>query len=124
MTMTRDELFIQVDNSSDEELLHWHAAEADREYRQLLADEYSARIAGADEAIQQAWRDRQAGVEAGFDFAAACERTVAPGTCTGCGTPAATLLPWTPAERLCWDCTDLHLDLLAMAVSGDVAVAR
>ena len=120
MTMTRDELFVQVDNSTDEELLHWHAAEADREYRQLLADEYSARIASADEAVQQAWYARQARVDATHDHAAQCERTVAPGVCTGCERPSAELLPWTPAERLCHRCVSFQLDLLAKAIAeGD-----
>jgi hypothetical protein len=53
------------------------------------------------------------------DFTAACERTVAPGQCTGCEEHAPELLPWTPRERLCWSCTDLQLDLLARAM-GEV----
>lgn len=64
-----------------------------------------------------------AGADAYLDFAAACERTVAPGRCTGCEKPAAELIPWS-GERLCWSCTDLQLDLLAKAVSGDVMVTR
>jgi hypothetical protein len=65
--------------------------------------------------------------DAAHDFTAACERTVAPGTCTSCGTPSPELIPWS-GERLCWECTDLQLDLLAKAVQEDapvyVAVAR
>ena len=118
MTMTRDELFVQVDNSTDEELLHWHRAEADPVYRQLLADEISARVADAgDYALEQAWQDRHAQVDAEHDFTASCERTVAPGVCTGCERPAAELLPWTPVERLCHGCVSYQLDLLAKAIS-------
>lgn len=122
MTMTRDELFVQVDNSTDEELLHWHAAETDAEYRQLLADEYSARIADADEAIIQAWRDRQASVDASHDFTASCERTVAPGQCTGCEEDAPELIPWS-GERLCWRCVDVQLDLMAAAIMEEGAIS-
>jgi hypothetical protein len=50
------------------------------------------------------------------DHAASCERTVAAGRCTGCGEEAGELIPWTPRERLCWRCTDLQLDLLALAM--------
>lgn len=54
------------------------------------------------------------------DFTAQCERTVAPGTCTGCELHADELLPWTPAERLCHQCVSYQLDLLAKAIAeGD-----
>lgn len=61
------------------------------------------------------------------DFAAQCERTVAPGQCTGCEVASPELVPWS-GERLCWSCTDIQLDLLAKAICEDapvyVAVAR
>ena len=64
--------------------------------------------------------DTRACYDAIADFTAACERTVAPGLCTGCEVPAAELLPWS-GERLCMGCVDLQLDLLAKAVrEGDV----
>jgi hypothetical protein len=49
------------------------------------------------------------------DFTASCERTVAPGQCTGCERDAGELIPWS-GERLCWRCVDLQLDLLALAM--------
>ena len=60
--------------------------------------------------------DQAAMVDAQADFTAACERTVAGGTCTGCEEAAGELIPWTPNERLCWRCVDLQLDLLAVAM--------
>lgn len=56
------------------------------------------------------------------DHAASCERTVAAGRCTGCEQEAGELIPWTPRERLCWRCTDLQLDLLALAMGQAWAV--
>lgn len=56
----------------------------------------------------------------GYTWQDVCERTVAGGTCTLCGHDSDELLPWASSERLCWDCTDYQLDLLALAVSGDV----
>jgi hypothetical protein len=48
-------------------------------------------------------------------------------TCTGCGQMTCQLVPWS-GQRLCWDCTDTQLDLMAKAVTEDalvtVAVAR
>jgi hypothetical protein len=39
------------------------------------------------------------------------------GTCTrGCPAPAE--VPWS-RERLCWDCVDRELDLLALALRND-----
>jgi hypothetical protein len=71
--------------------------------------------------------DMRARRDAERDHDARCERTVAPGTCTGCETPAAELLPWS-GERLCVNCADIQLDLLAKAVAEGadvyVAVAR
>jgi hypothetical protein len=48
--------------------------------------------------------------------------------CTGCEkTTDGDLVPWA-GERLCWTCTDLQLDLMALAVQEAspvyVAVAR
>jgi hypothetical protein len=57
-------------------------------------------------------REERAYRDARRDFATACERTVAPGRCTGCEAPAEELIPWS-GERLCWDCTDTQMDLLA-----------
>ena len=44
------------------------------------------------------------------------ESATAGGTCGGCEKEAAELIPWA-SQRLCWDCVDLHLDLLALAVA-------
>lgn len=35
--------------------------------------------------------------------------------CTGCEQGTTELVPWS-GERLCWDCTDLQLDLMAKAL--------
>ena len=65
-------------------------------------------------------RGMRAQEDAERDFTAQCERTVAPGTCTGCERHADELLPWTPAERLCHRCVSYQLDLLAKAIAeGD-----
>lgn len=68
-----------------------------------------------------------AGADAYLDFAASRERTVSPGSCTGCGLPAAELIPWS-GQRLCWPCTDVQLDLMAKVFLAEapvyVAVAR
>jgi hypothetical protein len=55
---------------------------------------------------------------------AACERTVAGGRCTLCERDAPELVPWATAERLCWGCVDVQLDLLARAImdAGPVPV--
>lgn len=66
--------------------------------------------------------DRNARTDAEHDFTAACERTVAPGRCTGCEADADTLIPWS-GERLCWPCTDTQLDLMAQAMTESVMVA-
>jgi hypothetical protein len=60
----------------------------------------------------------EAGVDAYLEFAVSCERTVAPGSCTGCGGEADELIPWS-GQRLCWNCTDAQLDLIAKAVLED-----
>ena len=56
------------------------------------------------------------------------EHTVAGGVCTLCENEASELVPWGTAERLCWGCTDLQIDLLAKAVAEgydvEVMVAR
>lgn len=62
--------------------------------------------------------DQAARRDAVADFTAACERTVRGGQCTGCETPAPELIPWS-GERLCWDCVDTQLDLLAKAILED-----
>lgn len=43
--------------------------------------------------------------------------------CTGCekAVDKGDLIPWS-GQRLCWDCMDFQLDLLAKAVSDDVMV--
>lgn len=38
--------------------------------------------------------------------------------CTGCEKLTAERIPWS-GERLCWDCTDLQLDLLAKALEDE-----
>jgi hypothetical protein len=67
------------------------------------------------------------------DLNASCETTVAAGRCTLCENDAAELVPWTTRERLCWECVDQQMDLLARAVEDilpvevkhlDVAVTR
>lgn len=50
-----------------------------------------------------------------YDEQSAAERTVAGGRCTLCEEDVPELLPWS-GQRLCWDCVDLNLDLLAKAV--------
>lgn len=62
--------------------------------------------------------DQLAMADAQRDFAAACERTVAPGQCTGCEEAAPELIPWS-GQRLCWRCVDLQLDLLAKAIAEE-----
>lgn len=42
------------------------------------------------------------------------EQMVAAGQCTGCEAETGELVPWA-GERLCWNCTDLQLDLMALA---------
>ena len=64
----------------------------------------------------------QARADALADFAAACERTVAPGQCTGCEENAAELIPWS-GEKLCWHCVDVQLDLMAAAILEEGAVS-
>ena len=49
------------------------------------------------------------------DEQSAAERTVAGGRCTLCEEDVPELLPWS-GQRLCWQCVDLNLDLLAKAV--------
>jgi len=49
------------------------------------------------------------------DDTPACERTVAGGTCTQCERRSPELLPWS-GERVCWDCFDRQLDLMAIAI--------
>jgi hypothetical protein len=78
---------------------------------------------GSDESFEKltgdfgpARQELAAQADARRDFTASCERTVAAGQCTGCGAASPELLPWTPRERLCWDCTDLQLDLMALAI--------
>lgn len=56
--------------------------------------------------------------DAQADFASAAERTVAPGRCTLCEEDSPELVPWS-GERLCWNCTDRQLDLLALAVGPE-----
>lgn len=63
-----------------------------------------------------ALQDARAQYDAVEDHAASCERTIAGGRCTGCERESAELLPWTSRERLCWDCADLQLDLMALAI--------
>lgn len=54
-----------------------------------------------------------------------CERTVAGGQCTLCAAGSYELLPWS-GERVCWDCFDRQLDLLAKTIHeagpGDLLV--
>lgn len=47
--------------------------------------------------------------------ASACEQTVAGGRCTMCEADSYELLPWS-GERICWDCFDHQLDLMAKAI--------
>lgn len=42
-----------------------------------------------------------------------CDEPLKP--CTGCEQLSCELVPWS-GERLCWDCTDLQLDLMAKAL--------
>lgn len=42
-----------------------------------------------------------------------------PGTCTQCEAATAELIAWS-GERLCWDCTDRQLDLLALACATEL----
>lgn len=44
-----------------------------------------------------------------------CEKTVMGGRCTQCEHDTFELLPWS-GERLCWDCFDHQLDLMAKAI--------
>lgn len=64
--------------------------------------------------------EAQAQYDAMGDIAAACERTVAPGQCTGCEQDSPELIPWS-SQRLCWACVDLQLDLMALAIGELVA---
>jgi hypothetical protein len=61
------------------------------------------------------------------------EAVIAGGQCTQCEHDSAELIPWTTDQRLCWDCVDFQLDLLALAVQDilpvevkhlDIAVGR
>jgi hypothetical protein len=45
-----------------------------------------------------------------------CEATVAGGRCTLCEADSTKLLPWS-GERVCWDCFDRQLDLVALAIA-------
>lgn len=67
-------------------------------------------------------REDAARTDAQRDFTAACERTVAPGQCTGCEADAAELIPWS-GEKLCWRCVDVQLDLMAAAILADAPVS-
>lgn len=49
------------------------------------------------------------------------QQTVAGGRCSLCERDADELLPWA-SQRLCWDCVDIQLDLLAKAVQEAGAV--
>lgn len=54
-------------------------------------------------------------------IASPAEATIAGGNCQGCEADSAELLPWA-SQRLCWNCVDVQLDLLAMAVMEAGAV--
>jgi hypothetical protein len=44
------------------------------------------------------------------------EPLVRAGVCAGCESDADELVPWA-SKRLCWDCVDKQIDLLARAVA-------
>jgi hypothetical protein len=90
---------------------------------------YGGRI--LDDDVNQ-WNDEQEAAARAL-VAGQCEKTVAAGRCTLCENDAAELVPWATGERLCWECVDQQMDLLARAVEDilpvevkhlDVAVTR
>lgn len=66
--------------------------------------------------------DLLARADAERDFAAAVRRQTPDGHCTGCGTQSPELVPWS-GQRLCWDCADFQLDLVASAILADAPVS-
>lgn len=59
--------------------------------------------------------EARARLDATADFSAQCEKTVMGGRCTMCEASSYELLPWS-GERICWDCFDHQLDLMAKAI--------
>jgi hypothetical protein len=49
------------------------------------------------------------------------ESVVAAGRCGGCEKEAGERIPW-GSQKLCWDCVDAQLDLMALAVAQAVPV--
>jgi hypothetical protein len=68
------------------------------------------RLAEAENLRQEAWADYNRALEA-------------LSRCTMCERSGGDLVPWS-GERLCWDCTDKQLDLLAMAMQDQLPGPR